>query len=166
LQVAAGNTKFVRFSDDAEFPHSVVDLSPVYAGQADQVQRGVALLPSGEVLVRDRLTGLTPGTSVRWGMVTPGKPSAPGERALVLRQGDASLTLRILSPAEPAWTLVDTAKPRNEWDSPNSGTVMTAFHAVAPDSGVLDLAVVLTPGSSRPMPPDKINVAPPLTWSE
>jgi hypothetical protein len=166
LQVAAGNTKFVRFSDDVEFPHSVVDLSPVYAGQAEQVQRGVALLPSGEVLVRDRLTGLPAGTSVRWGMVTPGKPSAPGERNLVLRQGDASLTLRILLPAEPAWTLVDTAKPRNEWDSPNSGTVMAAFHAVTPDSGVLDLAVVLTPGSRRTTPPDQINVAPPLTWSE
>jgi hypothetical protein len=73
LQVAAGNTKIVRFSDDARFPHSVVDLSPVYAGQAEQVHRGVALLPSGEVLVRDRLTGLKPGATGALGHGHAGK---------------------------------------------------------------------------------------------
>ncbi|MBN1488795.1 MAG: heparinase II/III family protein [Phycisphaerae bacterium] len=164
-QVVAGNAKIVRFSDDARFPHSVVDLSPVYAGQANEVHRGVALLPSGEVLVRDRLTGLKPGASVRWGMVTPGTPSKAGQQSLVLRQGDASLTMRILLPAKSAWALFDTAKPKNEWDSPNAGTVMAGFCAVAPDSGVLDLAVVLTPGSRRPTPPETISTEPPLKWS-
>ena len=165
LQVVAGHAKIVRFSDDAGFPHSVVDLSPVYAGHANEVHRGVALLPSGEVLVRDRLTGLKPGASVRWGMVTPGTPSKAGHRSLLLRQGDASLAMRILLPAKSAWALFDTAKPKNEWDSPNPGTVMAGFHALAPDSGVLELAVVLTPGSRRPTPPEKISTQPPLTWS-
>jgi hypothetical protein len=164
LQIAAGDTKVVRFSDASAWPHSVVDLTPVYAGQAGAVHRGVALLASGEVLVRDRLTGLKPGTAVRWGMVTPGTPGAAGERSLVLRQGDASFRLQILLPAEAVWALTDTAKPKNEWDSPNPGTVMTAFQAVAPDSGVLDLAVVLTPGSRQPTPPDKINLEAPLDW--
>ena len=54
------------------FPHSVLDMSDVYEGQAESVQRGVALLPSGEVLIQDQLTGLKPGASVRWGMITPG----------------------------------------------------------------------------------------------
>jgi hypothetical protein len=164
LQVAAGNAPIVRFSDDPRFPHSVVDLSPVYAGQAETVHRGVALLPSGEVLVRDRLTGLEPGVSVRWGMVTPGKPSEPGQRSLELKQGDASLALRILAPAEPTWDLIDTATPQNEWDSPNHGTVMAGFHAVAPESGVLDLTVVLTPGSRPLTPDDQFPVSPPRDW--
>ena len=164
LQVAAGTSTVVRFSDDPRFPHSVVDLTPVYAGQAESVHRGIALLASGEVLVRDRLTGLKPGTAVRWGMVTPGTPDAAGQRSINLRQGDASLRLHILLPADPGWTLIDTTQPRNEWDSPNPGTVMTGFHAVAPDSGILDLAVVLTPGSRRAMPQEKINLDPPLDW--
>jgi hypothetical protein len=164
LQVAAGHTKVVRFSDAAVFPHSVLDLTPVYAGQAGAVHRGVALLAGGDVLVRDRLTGLKPGTTVRWGMVTPGSPGAAGQRSLALRQGDASLRLQILLPAEAVWALSDTAKPRNEWDSPNPGTVMTEFQAVAPESGVLDLAVVLTPGSRQPTPPDQINLEAPLDW--
>jgi hypothetical protein len=165
LQVAAGNPKIVRFSDDARFPHSVVDLTPVYAGQAEQVHRGVALLPSGQVLVRDRLTGLKPGATVRWGMVTPSAASKAGEPSLTLRQGDASLAMRILSPAESRWELVDTAKPKNEWDSPNRGTLMAAFHAVAGESGVLDLTVVLTPGSRQATPVEQITTQPPLQWS-
>ena len=165
LQVAAGDSKVVRFSEHAAMPHSVVDLTPVYAGQAASVHRGVVLLANGDVLVRDRLTGMKPGTAVRWGMVTRGTPDAAGKRSMTLRQGDASLRLEILLPAETAWSLVDTAKPRNEWDSPNRGTVMTAFHAEAPESGVLDLAVVFVPGSRQPTPREGINLAPPLDWS-
>lgn len=164
LQVAAGHAKVVRFSDAADFPHSVVDLSPVYAGQAGAVHRGVALLAGGDVLVRDRLTGLKPGSSVRWGMVTPAAPGLAGQRSLTLRQGDASLGLQIVLPAESVWALTDTAAPRNEWDSPNRGTVMAEFQAVAPDSGVLDLAVVLTPGSCQGTPREQIPLAAPLDW--
>ena len=62
-------------------------------------------------------------------------------------QQDAQLTLRILSPQALAWQTIDTAKRRNEWDSPNPGTRMVAFEAVAPPSGELTLAVLATPGS-------------------
>lgn len=165
LQQAAGHATFVRFSAATDFPHSAVDMSAVYAGQATTAHRGVALLPGGDVLVRDRLTGLKPGATVRWGMVTPAKPGPAGGRSLDLRQRNASLALRILEPAGPAWALDDTAKPRNEWDSPNPGTVMVTFTARAPASGTLDLAVVLTPGSRRATPPEQINLKSPLDWS-
>jgi len=165
LQVVAGKAQIVRFSDDVRFPHSVADLSAVYAGQAEEVHRGVALLPDGQVLVRDRLTGLKPGASVRWGMVTTGTPSETGKPSLLLRQGDASLTMRIHQPAESVWALFDTAKPKNEWDSSNPDTVMACFHAVAPQSGVLDLAVVLTPGSRQSTRAEQIRMDPPLAWS-
>ena len=166
LQVVSGNSKIVRFSDDPDFPHSVVDLGPVYKDQVDQAHRGIALLPGGQVLVRDRLTGLKPGASVRWGMVTPGKPAEPGTSTLQLQQRDATLTMHIVSPADTIWQLIDTAEPRNEWDSPNRGTVMTAFHAIAPDSGVLDLTVVMTPGSRDPLAQGQIPTASPLDWGK
>lgn len=163
-QVVAGNAKIVRFSDDPAFPHSVADLTPVYAGQAASVHRGIALLPSGEVLVRDRLEGLKPRATVRWGMVTAAKPGEVGARTLTLRQGDASLRLRILLSDEPTWALYETATPKNEWDSPNPGTVMVGFQAIAPDSGTLDLAVVLTPGARALTPNDQVRLDSPLAW--
>lgn len=164
LQGVNGDAQIVRFSDAPEFPHSVVDLTPIYAGQAGAVHRGIALLPGGEVLVRDHLTGLKPGTRVRWGMVTPGAPEVAGARVMQLRQGEASLGLRILLPEEPVWALCDTAAPKNEWDSPNPGTVMAGFEAVAPTSGVLDLAVVLTPGSRQPAA--EVTLEPPMAWGK
>lgn len=166
LQKAAGHATLVRFSVAADFPHSVVDMSAVYAGHAATAHRGVALLPSGEVMLRDRLTGLKPGATVRWGMVTPATPGKAGDRSLDLRQRNASLALRILEPAEAMWALHDTARPKNEWDSANPGTIMAVFTARAPESGTLDLAVVLTPGSRRTTPPEQINLKPPLDWSE
>jgi hypothetical protein len=155
----------VSFSEAAEFPHTVVDLTGVYAGQATAVHRGLALLPNGGVLVRDRLTGLRPGAQVRWGMVTPASPGSGGRETLALQQGKASLALRIVLPGAMKWTLLDTAQPKNEWDSPNPGTVMCAFTAVAPASGTLDLAVVLTPGTRQPAAITSALLKPPLEWS-
>ena len=147
LQRVSGHGKIVDFAADPAFPHSVVDLSSVYAGQARSVCRGVALLPSREVLVQDQLVGLKPGSRVRWGMITRGTPGGTGKATIELRQQDARLRLSILSPIAGNWRVIDTAKPRHEWDSPNHGTCMLAFETVAPPSGELTLAVLATPGS-------------------
>src|SRR6185369_13452224 len=74
LQVTSGDAPIVAFSDDPEKPYSIVDMTSVYRGQADSVRRGVALLPTHEVLIQDELSGLRPGSRVRWGMVTTGSP--------------------------------------------------------------------------------------------
>ena len=100
-QQAAAAGKFVSFSDDHEFPHSVLDLSEVYAGQAGSAHRGIALLPSREVLIQDHLTGLQPGSRVRWGMISPGLPGDLNAPEVQLSQGDARLTLTIVSPSDP-----------------------------------------------------------------
>ncbi len=147
LQKASASGRFVRFSDDAAFPHSVLDLGAVYEGRLKSAFRGVALLPSREVLIQDRLTGLAPGSRVRWGMITPGTPAEPGGASIRLAQGGARLELAILSPPGACWTIVDTAAPRQAWDSPNPGTRMLAFEVAAPESGELSLAVLATPGS-------------------
>lgn len=164
LQVAAGFAKIVRFSDRKSFPHSVADLSPVYQGQADTVIRGIAMLPTGEVLIQDTLRGLKPGSSVRWGMITPGRIDSMTDDVLVLRQRARKLTLQRVSPSSSPWRTIDTATPRQEWDSPNKGTIMLAFEAMAPATGNLDLAVLLTPGSCPNSMIDTLELTAPLNW--
>ena len=165
LQVPAGRAQIVRFSADPAFPLSVVDLSPVYAGQAATAHRGIALMPDGRVLVRDHLTGLKPGVAVRWGMVTTAMPGETGSDSLELHQHDAMARLRIHQPTGATWTLVDTAESREKWDSPNPGTVMAAFTVQAPVSGTLDLAVTFAPGSRGHGAVAPPRVGPPLNWS-
>jgi hypothetical protein len=165
-QQVVGDGKIVRFSDAAAFPHSVVDLASVYAGQATGVLRGVALLPSGRVLLRDRLEGLAPGSVVRWGMITPGTPTLDASASVDLRKGTASLRLEARLPSGVRWQTYETARPPHEWDSPNPGTVMIGFEVAVPASGTVDLAIVLTPGSRLAAAPDEIDIARALLdWS-
>jgi hypothetical protein len=146
-QVVSGNAPIVNFSDDYQRPFSIVDLTPVYRDQLESAHRGIALLPSREVLVQDELTGLQSGSRVRWGMITAAKPSVEDRREMVLLQSDKKLTLKIVSPPGAVWTKVNTAIPQNEWDSPNPGTTMIAIEANAPASGELTFVVTATPGT-------------------
>lgn len=148
LQNAKGKGTVLRFSDRAEFPHTVLDLSEVYAGQVERARRGFALLPSGEVLVQDHLVGGKPGARVRWGFVTRGIPGGDLAGATVtLRDGEQTLRVTRMAPQGVAWQVYNTAEPPNEWDSPNRNTRMLGFEAVFPASGELHLGVVFTPGS-------------------
>ncbi|WP_372897389.1 heparinase II/III family protein [Stieleria sp.] len=147
LQVAKGHAEITDFSSEPDFPHSVADLSSVYRGQAEKVRRGVALLPSGEVVIQDELDGLATGSRVRWGMITPAQIESRSGQTLQLTQRDQRLKLTIVEPRGASWTVVNTEQPRHEWDSPNPGTQMVAYEVEAPASGELRLVVVATPGS-------------------
>ena len=165
LQIAKGNAPIVRFSDDPKFPHTIVNLSPVYDGQAESIHRGFALLPSGEVLIQDELSGLKQGSRVRWGMVTPGTPDKPDGPRIRLQQEDASMSMIIVAPGKTAgWQIIDSSKPRNEWDSPNRGTRTVAFEAIAPASGRLILIVLCTPGSCQNSVAGALTIRPLEKW--
>ena len=165
LQHAKGKARIIGFADTGDFPHSVADLSEVYKGQVKTAIRGVAMLPSGEVLIQDHLTGLKPDASVRWGFITKGKPESLENTAVTLRSGELSLTATRLAPANTKWGTLDTETPRNEWDTRNARTRMLQFTAIAPASGELTLAVVLTPGSRLAQSQvDAIKLRNPETW--
>ena len=82
-------------------------------------------------------------------MITPATNDEEGSGTIQLRQGDAELDLSIIAPTTATWTVVDSAKPRNPWDSPNRGTRMVAFEYPAPASGELTFVVLATAGSCK-----------------
>ena len=166
LQRASGNGRIVAFSGDPEHPYSIVDMSSVYEGQADTVQRGVMMIGAQEVVIQDQLSGLRPGSRVRWGMITPGTPETLGESSVTLNEDDAQLMLTIQWPQAAVWQVIDTAKPRNEWDSPNRGTRMVAFEAIAPASGQMTLAVIATPGTCKDSVTSRLELRPLQEWKD
>jgi hypothetical protein len=167
LQTVEGKAEVISFSGDPKFPHTVVDLSPVYKGQAESIHRGVALLPSREVLIQDELTGLKRGSRVRWAMITPATPGKPDGSQIKLRKEDASMSLNIRSAGKsPSWRIIDTSKPQNEWDSANKGTRTIAFETTAPASGKLTIAVLLTPGSCRNSVAETLSIRPLDSWGQ
>lgn len=164
LQRAAGKAEISKFSDDPMRPFSIVDMSPVYKSQVKSARRGVVLLPSHEVLIQDELTGLKPGSQVRWGMITHGEPDKLGRSALNLRQGSESLRLTAVTPQRLVWKQIETEHPPHEWDSPNPGTRMVSFEAIAPEDGKLTIVVAATPGSCSNATASKSPIIPLEKW--
>jgi hypothetical protein len=149
LQRAAGRGEIIEF-DGGSPAEATVDMTSAYGEQASSIKRTVGVDQLGQVLIMDSLKGLTPGQAVRWGMVTPGElddKSLLGTEAILLRQDDAALALRISARVNETsgWMIVDTETPRNEWDSPNRGTRMVAFEVIANDEGIVKIAVLATP---------------------
>lgn len=150
LHVAKGFGKIVKFDSDPYLPNVLIDLSEVYAGQAQSVKRACALLPSRMGVIQDRLAGVKPGAKVRWAMVTRAKSCAAQGNDMVLKDGEKSLTVRAGTPAAVTWKVADLATPPNAWDVANKGERMISFEVEAPASGTLDLQVVLVPGGAQP----------------
>jgi hypothetical protein len=146
-QSSSGTASIVAFSDDREWPHSIVDLGDMYRDHVKTARRGVVLLPSRQVIIRDELSGLKPGTRVRWAMITRGEPSGVGSDRLVLSEGNKNLTL--IAEAEPAatWQVIDISTPKNDFDSANPGARIATLEAEAPPTGMLTITVLATPGS-------------------
>jgi hypothetical protein len=150
LHVAKGFGKIVTFDADAHLPHAVIDLSEVYAGQAQRVTRACALLPSRTGAIQDRLAGVKPGAKVRWAMVTHAKSCAAQGSDMLLKDGAKSLTVRAAAPAAVTWQVTDLATPPNSWDVANKGASMILFEVEAPADGALDFRVLLVPGGVQP----------------
>jgi hypothetical protein len=139
-----GAARVVSFSDDAGSPSVTLDLTGLYAGQAAGVTRAFTLPGRREVVVADRLTGLKPGSRVRWAMVTPAEASVEAA-AMLLRRGAERMRIEVTGAGSAAWQVTDLARPPNEFDSPNPGYRMVWFEAVAPASGALAWRVTLSP---------------------
>jgi hypothetical protein len=159
-----GHAAIIAHSEETEFPHSVVDLSAVFQGQAERVVRGVGLVNGGEVVVRDRLEGVT-GGPVRWGMLTRAEVQIRGPREAVLRQNGKQLTVRVLEPASVELRLFETDRPPAEHDSPIPGTRMIGFIVQNGANGdPIDLIVRLTPGSRAAEGERELAVRPLSEW--
>ncbi len=145
LQLAKGKALVRSFREGPE-SEAVLDLTPVYTNASKVIRTGT-LLANGTYRLTDTIEGLRPGVTVRWGMVTRATPGPERTGTLTLSESKKRLRLSALHDPATVWKTYETARPPNEWDSPNRGTVMVGFEAVAPASGALSFAVLFTPGS-------------------
>jgi len=153
-----GHAEFTGFS--AESAAAVLDLTPVFAGQAASVHRGFRLLPGRRVLIQDELRGLRPGTNVRWQMTTRAEVSCQGTTA-TLRQAGHTLTAQVIGADGVAFAVEPAEPPPDDFNAHNPGAHLLVATHVTPANGVLRFAVVLTPGASAaPLPA----LAPLETW--
>lgn len=164
LHYAAGKAPIIRFSNNPESPHAVIDLSAIFTGQAQKVVRGFKLLPNREVLIQDELSGLIPGDEVRWAFVT-GAAVTPDGRHADLQQMGESLQLALLSPTEGKFEVIPADPPVDNFNAPNPGTSILIAKLHPDASGNLLIQVLIQPGKA-PLSDRKIEVEPCESWSE
>lgn len=148
-QIVRGSAAIEDFVDQGPMPHTIVNLSNVYAGQLAAARRGVGLRPDRSVLIQDEIEALDRGTTVRWGMVTRAEVKRLGGGAALLTRSGQRLTLRVLAPAGVKLEIYETARPPAPYDHPNRGTRMIGFKVQLAASARQRLTVCLTPGTVK-----------------
>lgn len=148
-----GHATVERFVSDGARRFALLDLSPVFAGQAQQVRRGFALLPDRGFVVRDELHGLAPGESVRWQIATRAQVELHDDTA-VLRQNGRALTLRLLdAPAGAKFAAAPAEPPDDGYNARNPGvTLVSVTFTPATDANAV-VNVQFSPSEAPGQPP-------------
>jgi hypothetical protein len=150
LHRVGGAARITGFSDAAAHSCALVDLSPVFAGQAGRVRRGFRVLPDQAVLVQDELAGLKPGAEVMWTMVTGAEVSIESDgRRAILRENGRSCEVRLLAPTAARLTVVPATPLHPAYDTPNPNRRLIQVHAAARADGALTIAVRLNPNEAK-----------------
>jgi hypothetical protein len=161
LQRVDGFASVVTHGGDGPRPHTVLDLSEVYAGQLAEARRGAALLDGGAVRIQDELAApADTAADVRWAMTTRADVEVTGDRTATLRRGGQTLQFRV---QEPAGVEVETyaTEPPAEYEPENPDAKLVGFTTTLDPGAETRLVVTLTPDVSDSVPPD---VTPLTDW--
>jgi rhamnogalacturonyl hydrolase YesR len=146
----AGKAGVIRYSDQENGACAVLDLSPVFAGQAAKVTRGFSF-SADHVVIRDELEGLKPGDDVRWAMATSADVSIEKQGA-VLSQNGKHLRVQFSSSGADDATIevVPADPPRNDYDAANPNMRLLLMHVKASGAGEAGFSVLLSRGDGVP----------------
>ncbi len=151
----------VKFVTTPERAVAVADLTRAYSGQANRVERGLALLDRRQVLVQDEVQADQPA-ELWWFFCTPATVEINDAGTVaMLRQGTARLEARLVSPANATFKVMPAeplpSSPNPPRQASNSRYRKLAIHIE--DAKSLRLAVLLTPlkeGEANSIPPPQL----------
>lgn len=144
-----GHANIIRFSAEPDHPHAVIDLTAIFPGQATKVLRGFKVLPYEDVFIQDELSGLKPGSEVRWAMVTGAKVKAKGTLATLEKDGQ-EMVATLLTTQTGFEVIPASPTVPNDYDEPHPDDHILISKFKAPASGQLTIRVLLRvvePGS-------------------
>ena len=140
LHNVAGDARITEFTDKS----ATVNLSQIFTGQAGSVTRKFSMAGNKTVSIRDDITGAQSGLSVRWQMLTRAKISVNNNQA-TLQQGDKTLTVKILAPANAHFEIASAQPPKDGVNQPNPNAQILAMNAAVTASGNLTVEIQLQP---------------------
>lgn len=157
-----GHAGFIRFKGDGAAPHSVLDLSSLYEGQVQSVQRGLMMINERAVLFQDEWIAAQ-ATEASWQWITPAEVSVQGHCILLSSQGK-TCSLQILDSPQVQIDTADTAVLIQPYDTPNPGVNRISVKIRTPAGQKGRLRVLAVPGSSEAVTPPAFQALD--AWSE
>lgn len=149
LHRVTGTARIVQFSTNPGDENVRLDLSPVFAGQAQRVMRTFVVRRERELVVTDELAGLKPGADVRWAMVTAAQVTVADSQRAILHESGRELSLRLLSPDNARIDVIDAKPPVDSYNAPNPNRRIVEIHAQAGTTGEMSVQVSLNPDPSQ-----------------
>ena len=154
LQRVDGFASVVTHDGDGPRPHTVLDLSEVYAGQLAEARRGVALLDGSAVRVQDELAApADTAAEVRWAMMTRADVEVTGDRTATLRRDGRTLQFHVQAPDGVQVETYATPSPA-DYEPSNPDAQLVGFTTTLEAGAETRLVVTLTPGSEEHSLPD------------
>ena len=127
LQLVQAKGEILQHSgENPGFMYTVVDMSPVYTGQLTSAIRGLAIVDTQVVVIRDAIVNRDSVSRVRWGMMTHDSVAIVDARTAVIHKDGQSLTFKIAQPGQ-AEVRTYPADPDNDYEDKNPGKCMIGF---------------------------------------
>ena len=147
LQRVNGSAQIIE-SDSATARRFVkTDLTPVYAGQVDKVERTISLVDNDYLLIEDEITAGKNYTRMRWTLMTRATPKILSDNTVMLEQDGKRCLLKIESETPIVWRFEKTPTV-NTFDSPNPDVTMVVFDTALKRGETQYVRAQLTPMSS------------------
>lgn len=162
LQRVKGRADITKTFERAGFRGALINTSQVYKGQLKQARRGMAIVDGASVVVQDEVVPEENGTTIRWAMLTAADVTLSGGQA-ILKQGNARLLMKVLSPAKAALAIYQTDPPPAPHDCRNKGTRLVGFTTTADKDQPVRFTVLLVPGGKLEKLPD---IKPLSAWGD
>ena len=148
-QLVQAHADFVRFESSGSHPHSVLDLSAIYAHKVSFARRGILMLENRAVLFQDEWVAGESPTRATWQMVTHAEVYA-GDGWIRLDQDGKSLILKILEPEGSLVVISDMSAPVRPYDAENPGLKRIQISQSTEARMRGRFRILATPGKAQP----------------
>jgi hypothetical protein len=159
--LVSATAPITRFAGGSTTPHTLLDLTPVYAKQVKSVQRGVQMWPDRHMVIQDEWTASEQTVEVNWQWLTFADVTF-GKQMATLRQGGETLRVHVLEPSTATLEVQDAAKLLQPHDQANPGLRRLVIRTRTPANATGRFVILVEPGGVSGM--QKISVRSLKEW--
>lgn len=155
LQDVKATAPILSTSDTPGFRNAVIDMTSAYPKGLTRAVRGLAMIDSDYMLVRDELETGAEKVLLRWSFVTPASPELLDQNTIQLKLKGKKMRLKVDSDL-PVTLKTWSAQPVYRYDAENPGLVIVGFETEVPANSSKSFTVLMIPEKAVQQNPGKI----------